>query len=58
MIYLIKPLIVNITIIFSLMFNANLFFPFSKRKPLNFKQSTILGLFSAFSCKVVYALPH
>ncbi|MGD6871926.1 ATP-binding protein [Sutcliffiella horikoshii] len=57
MIYLIKPLIVNITIIFSLMFNANLFFPFSKRKPLNFKQSTILGLFSAFSATLCMLYP-
>ncbi|WP_226680802.1 ATP-binding protein [Sutcliffiella horikoshii] len=57
MIYLIKPLIVNITIIFSLMFNANLFFPFSKRKPLNFKQQTILGLFSAFSAKLCMLYP-
>lgn len=57
MIYLIKPLIVNITIIFSLMFNANLFFPFSKRKPLNFKQLTILGLFSAFSAKLCMLYP-
>lgn len=57
MIYLIKPLIVNITIIFSLMFNANLFFPFTKRKPLNFKQQTILGLFSAFSAKLCMLYP-
>lgn len=57
MIYLIKPLIVNITIIFSLMFNANLFFPFSKRKPLNFKQQTIFGLFSAFSAKLCMLYP-
>lgn len=57
MIYLIKPLIVNITIIFSLMFNANLFFPFSKRKPLTFKQQTILGLFSAFSAKLCMLYP-
>ncbi|WP_404432458.1 ATP-binding protein [Sutcliffiella horikoshii] len=57
MIYLIKPLIVNITIIFSLMFNANLFFPFSKRKPLNFKQQTILGLFSAFSATLCMLYP-
>ncbi|WP_404449607.1 ATP-binding protein [Sutcliffiella horikoshii] len=57
MIYLIKPLIVNITIIFSLMFNANLFFPFSKRKPLNFKQLTILGLFSAFSATLCMLYP-
>lgn len=57
MIYLIKPLIVNITIIFSLMFNANLFFPFIKRKPLNFKQQTILGLFSAFSAKLCMLYP-
>ncbi|NLP53157.1 ATP-binding protein [Bacillus sp. RO1] len=57
MIYLIKPLIVNITIIFSLMFNANLFFPFSKRKPLNFNKQTILGLFSAFSATLCMLYP-
>lgn len=39
------------------MFNANLFFPFSKRKPLNFKQQTILGLFSAFSAKLCMLYP-
>lgn len=57
MIYLIKPLIVNITIIFSLLFNLNMFFPFSKRKPLNFKQKTIFALFSAFAALLCMLYP-
>ncbi|WP_417897069.1 ATP-binding protein [Bacillus haimaensis] len=57
MIYLIKPLIVNMTIIFSLLFNLNMFFPFSKRKPLNFKQQTIFALFSAFAALLCMLYP-
>ncbi|WP_078381226.1 ATP-binding protein [Sutcliffiella halmapala] len=57
MIYLIKPLIVNITIIFSLLFNLNMFFPFSKRKPLTFKQQTVFAFFSAFAALLCMLYP-
>ncbi|MGG1675680.1 ATP-binding protein [Neobacillus sp. NRS-1170] len=48
MITLIKPLLVNITILFSFTFNANLFFPFQTKIPLSFKQQFILGLIGSF----------
>lgn len=44
MITLIKPLLVNITILLSFTFNANLFFPFQTRYPLSFKQKLYYGL--------------
>jgi two-component system, sporulation sensor kinase B len=44
---LIKPLIVNITILFSFTFNANLFFPFQTKYPLSFKQRVYYGLLGA-----------
>lgn len=44
MITLIKPLLVNITILFSFTFNANLFFPFQSKIPLSFKQKVNYGL--------------
>jgi two-component system, sporulation sensor kinase B len=49
MLSLIKPLIVNITILFSLTFNANLFFPFYRNKPLTSKQKWIYGILGAFA---------
>ncbi|MBE4908943.1 two-component sensor histidine kinase [Bacillus luteolus] len=49
MLSIIKPLIVNITIIFSLTFNANLFFPFNNKTPITYKQQLIYGLISAFA---------
>lgn len=49
MLSIIKPLIVNITIIFSLTFNANLFFPFNNKTPITYKQKIIYGLISAFA---------
>lgn len=49
MLSIIKPLIVNITIIFSLTFNANLFFPFNNKAPITYKQQIIYGLISAFA---------
>ncbi|WP_223700501.1 ATP-binding protein [Sutcliffiella deserti] len=57
MIYLIKPLIVNITIIFSLLFNLNMFFPFRKRKPLSKKEQTIFALFGAFAALLCMLYP-
>lgn len=44
MLTLIKPLLVNITILFSFTFNANLFFPFQTKAPLSFKQKWNYGL--------------
>jgi two-component system, sporulation sensor kinase B len=49
MLAIIKPLIVNITIIFSLTFNANLFFPFNNKTPITYKQKIIYGLISALA---------
>ncbi|WP_163183529.1 MULTISPECIES: ATP-binding protein [Neobacillus] len=48
MITLIKPLLVNITILFSFTFNANLFFPFQTKQHLSLKQRIIYGLIGAF----------
>ena len=47
MITLIKPLIVNITILLSFTFNMNLFFPFQSKAPLSLKQKVIYGLVGA-----------
>lgn len=44
MITLIKPLLVNITILLSFTFNANLFFPFQTKVPSTLKQKMIYGL--------------
>ncbi|MFD1735600.1 ATP-binding protein [Bacillus salitolerans] len=57
MITLIKPLIVNITIIFSLTFNANLFFPFHRGKKISLKQKIIYGLLSAFAGLLCMSYP-
>lgn len=46
---IIKPLVVNITILFSLTFNANLFFPFRRGIPLRLMQKIIFGLTSSFA---------
>ncbi|MEH7304933.1 ATP-binding protein [Neobacillus drentensis] len=48
MITLIKPLLVNITILLSFTFNANLFFPFQTKVPLSLKQKVIYGLIGSF----------
>jgi two-component system, sporulation sensor kinase B len=44
LITLIKPLLVNITILLSFTFNANLFFPFQTKVPNTLKQKVIYGL--------------
>lgn len=44
MITLVKPLLVNITILLSFTFNMNLFFPFQSKVPLSLKQKIIYGL--------------
>ena len=48
MITLIKPLLVNITLLFSFTFNANLFFPFQTKIPLSLKQRLNYGLIGSF----------
>ncbi|MDP4171352.1 MAG: LytS/YhcK type 5TM receptor domain-containing protein, partial [Bacillota bacterium] len=47
MITLLKPLMVNITILFSFTFNANLFFPFQAKVSLSFKQKFNYGMIGA-----------
>jgi two-component system, sporulation sensor kinase B len=54
---LIKPLIVNITILFSFTFNANLFFPFQTKYPLSFKQKVYYGLLGALGGLVCMFYP-
>ncbi|SFA86174.1 MULTISPECIES: ATP-binding protein [unclassified Bacillus (in: firmicutes)] len=44
MITLIKPLLVNITILFSFTFNANLFFPFQAKNTISLKKRFSYGL--------------
>jgi two-component system sporulation sensor kinase B len=48
LITLIKPLLVNITILLSFTFNANLFFPFQTKVPSSLKQKVIYGLIGSF----------
>ena len=57
MISFIKPLIVNITILFSLMFNANLFIPFTRNKQFNIRKQTIFGLIGAFAAILCMIYP-
>jgi two-component system sporulation sensor kinase B len=51
MLSLIKPLVVNITILFSLTYNANLFFPFRQGRGRNtqLKQDIMYGLIGSFA---------
>ncbi|MGM0846216.1 MAG: ATP-binding protein [Bacillota bacterium] len=48
MIILIKTLLVNITILFSFTFNANIFFPFQPMQQLQLKQKISYGLIGSF----------
>lgn len=57
MILMIKPLIVNITILLSLTFNANLFFPFRDRIVLTLRQQVVYGLVSAFAAALCMFYP-
>ncbi|WP_191561920.1 ATP-binding protein [Metabacillus idriensis] len=57
MLSIIKPLLVNITILFSLTFNANLFFPFNSKQKASVKQRAIYGLISAFGALLCMAYP-
>ncbi|MCM3408815.1 ATP-binding protein [Metabacillus litoralis] len=57
MLSLIKPLIVNITILFSLTFNANLFLPFQKNVKLTLKYKSIYGFLGAFGALLCMAYP-
>ncbi|MBM7659576.1 two-component system sporulation sensor kinase B [Bacillus mesophilus] len=55
MLSIIKPLVVNITILFSLTFNANLFFPFRRERSFLFQQRIIYGIigsFASFLCMI------
>ncbi|WP_456272249.1 ATP-binding protein [Bacillus sp. AK031] len=44
MIILVKTLLINITILFSFTFNANIFFPFQSKQPLPLKHKITYGL--------------
>jgi two-component system sporulation sensor kinase B len=57
LISLIKPLLVNITILFSFTFNANLFFPFQTKYPLSFKQKVYYGFLGALGGLVCMFYP-
>ncbi|WP_235848451.1 ATP-binding protein [Litchfieldia alkalitelluris] len=57
MLALIKPIIVNITILFSLTFNANLFFPFNHSKVHSLKQKIIYGLIGALAAILCMLFP-
>jgi two-component system, sporulation sensor kinase B len=54
---LIKPLLVNITILFSFAFNGNLFFPYQTKAPLTFKQKLIYGLLGSFGALLCMFYP-
>ncbi|AZB42611.1 two-component sensor histidine kinase [Bacillus sp. FJAT-42376] len=56
LIYL-KPLIVNMAILFSFTFNANLMFPFHSRKTIKVKQQVIYGLVSGFGAMLCMLYP-
>ncbi|PWW28835.1 two-component system sporulation sensor kinase B [Cytobacillus oceanisediminis] len=57
MVTLIKPLLVNITILFSFTFNGNLFFPFQTKIPLTLKQKLIYGLLGSFGALLCMFYP-
>ncbi|MFC0270694.1 ATP-binding protein [Metabacillus herbersteinensis] len=57
MLSLIKPLIVNITILFSLTFNANLFLPFHRKAPLSLKQQMFFALIGSFGALLCMSYP-
>ncbi|MGX1194242.1 two-component system sporulation sensor kinase B [Metabacillus sp. SLBN-84] len=57
MLQMIKPLLVNITILFSLTYNANLFFPFHSTQKPALKQKIIYGLISSFGALLCMAYP-
>lgn len=57
MVTLIKPLLVNITILFSFTFNGNLFFPYQTKAPLTFKQKLIYGLLGSFGALLCMFYP-
>ncbi|WP_254624316.1 LytS/YhcK type 5TM receptor domain-containing protein [Cytobacillus firmus] len=57
MVTLIKPLLVNITILFSFTFNGNLFFPYQTKTPLTLKQKLIYGLLGSFGALLCMFYP-
>ncbi|MGG6432255.1 ATP-binding protein [Anoxybacillus sp. D401a] len=52
-----KPLVVNITILFSLIFNANLFFPFRRKMMLTWKQKIMYGVVASFTALLCMMYP-
>lgn len=57
MLSLLKPLIVNITILFSLTFNANLFISFSDKRPMTIPKKLFYGLIGAFAALLCMSYP-
>lgn len=57
MLSLLKPLIVNITILFSLTFNANLFISFNDKKPLTLSKKIFYGIIAAFTAVLCMFYP-
>ncbi|KON89881.1 sporulation kinase [Sporosarcina globispora] len=57
MVTLVKPLLVNITILFSFTFNGNLFFPYQTKTLLTFKQKLIYGLLGSFGALLCMFYP-
>lgn len=57
MITLIKTLLVNIAILFSFTFNANIFFPFQPNQPLRLKQKITYGLIGSFGALLCMFYP-
>lgn len=54
---LLKPLIVNITILFSLTFNTNLLLLFNDKKPLTMPKKILYGIISAFGALLCMLYP-
>ncbi|MBW7651048.1 ATP-binding protein [Anoxybacillus sp. ST4] len=53
----IKPLVVNIAILFSLIFNANLFFPFRRKMHFTWKQKVVYGIVSSATALLCMMYP-
>ncbi|XQY93248.1 ATP-binding protein [Metabacillus sp. HB246100] len=57
MLSIIKPLIVNITILFSFAFNANMFIPFQRNMNITFKYKIVYSIIGAFGALLCMAYP-
>ena len=53
----IKPLVVNIAILFSLIFNANLFFPFRRKMHFTWKHKVVYGIVSSATALLCMMYP-